>query len=380
MKNLMGDLFAEGFYRNIYEVQIATGNADPFAAINTQQVEAIVTRPWSPDGTNFSEKIWKDRNQLVNYLDRELTQSLIRGEGPDRLIRELQDRFNVTSKQAARLVQTEAAYFSTMSKIKSYKEMGFTKYTILAVMDAKTSEICMDMDGEVFDIEDMKVGATAPPFHPNCRTTIAQYEDTGDKAERSPGLLRDPNSGEMYSIPRDMTYKEWEQKYVKDAVENTADMEYNISAELTDDELYAINRYLSAESYVLNEKLRYDTSLSQRDLDLISNLDSALEKMPFYQGDISRSVHLSGSQLDDFINSHQPGMERLYKAYTSFTFGETYNPEARVQIYIADSGSGRNISQHNNAENEVLYPRNTWFAVEHITEKNGCYYIRLKER
>ena len=390
MRSQMGDIFAEGFSRNLYEVQRATGlaisqvnsNTDPFAALNTKKIEAVLTRPWAPDGTNFSEKIWKDRNGLVDYLNRELTQSFIRGEGPDRLIRELKEKFDVTSKQAARLVQTESAYFSTMSKIESYKEMGFTKYTILAVMDAKTSEICMEMDGEVFDIEDMKVGDNAPPFHPNCRTTIAPYADTGNEDERSHGLLRDPDSGEMYSVPRDMTYGEWYEKYVKakeNVVESSLDIGYNDDMKLTNDELHAINSYISDESYVINEKLRYDMPLSRDDVWHIANLDTALEKMPFYSGDISRSLYLEGQRLEDFLGHHTVDKEILVKSYTSFTYGDTYNPEARVQIHILDSSKGRDISMFNKDENEIIYPRNTRFWIIDILEDDGYYDMFLEE-
>jgi len=381
MRSLMGDIFTDGFERNISEIAKATGNTDPFAALNVNQTEAVLTRPWSPDGTNFSEKIWKDRNQLVNYLDRELTQSLIRGESPDRLIRELQDKFDVTSGQAARLIQTEAAYFSTMSKIESYKAMGFAKYTILAVMDAKTSEICMDMDGEVFDIEDMKVGATAPPFHPFCRTTIAPYADTGDASERSPGLLLDPVSGEMYTIPRDMTPGEWEQ-LAQNAVENNAETSYNYFDSLTKDEQRAISSYVSSEGYILNEKLR-SGGLSDSDdlqwIEMMSNMDTAIEKFPLYQGDISRSVHLRGNEIDSFLASHQPGDSISYKAYTSFTFGRTHFQDANVQIYLFGSIKGRDISSYRSAENEVIFPRNSEFLIVRLEEEDGRYKIYLEE-
>ena len=60
-------------------------------------------------------------------------------------------------------------------------------------------------------------GRTAPPFHCWCRSVTVPYfdDDFGEIGERA---ARDEN-GKTYYVPADMTYKEWEKKYVVDAVE-----------------------------------------------------------------------------------------------------------------------------------------------------------------
>jgi SPP1 gp7 family putative phage head morphogenesis protein len=46
------------------------------------------------------------------------------------------------------------------------------QYQILAAVDCRTSDICEEMNGKVFDFGTEQVGVNYPPFHPNCRTTI----------------------------------------------------------------------------------------------------------------------------------------------------------------------------------------------------------------
>ncbi len=56
-------------------------------------------------------------------------------------------------------------------------------------------------------------GARAPPFHVFCRSTTVPYfaEDFGDIGERA---ARDGESGKTYYVPADMTYREWEKKFI----------------------------------------------------------------------------------------------------------------------------------------------------------------------
>ena len=54
------------------------------------------------------------------------------------------------------------------------------------------------------------IGVTTPPFHQWCRGTTAPYfDDMDDIAER---WARDPETGETYTVPGNMTYKQWAAK------------------------------------------------------------------------------------------------------------------------------------------------------------------------
>ena len=60
-------------------------------------------------------------------------------------------------------------------------------------------------------MSEYQVGVTAPPFHPWCRgTTAPYYEDMKDVGDR---FARD-GEGKGYSVPRDMKFTDWKEKYV----------------------------------------------------------------------------------------------------------------------------------------------------------------------
>jgi SPP1 gp7 family putative phage head morphogenesis protein len=94
------------------------------------------------------------------------------------------------------------------SQVQAYDEAGVTKYQISAVIDDRTSEICRQMDGKVFELEEglklrdkyistpankikdtlgwvkpdnidktPKYKLSLPPYHFNCRTRTIIYRD-----------------------------------------------------------------------------------------------------------------------------------------------------------------------------------------------------------
>ena len=61
-----------------------------------------------------------------------------------------------------------------------YKEAGIEKYEFSATLDSRTSQICSELHGEVFEIKNIAVGLNYPPMHPRCRSTtipIVDYEN-----------------------------------------------------------------------------------------------------------------------------------------------------------------------------------------------------------
>lgn len=65
---------------------------------------------------------------------------------------------------------------------------------------------------------------------------------------------------------------------------------------LSEQEQHALNKYMSSESYVLNDKLRRG-KLSANEQKHVKNLDSALDKMPEYKGTVYRSVSDFGIEI-----------------------------------------------------------------------------------
>ena len=213
LDNLISDIYEDGYYRTIFEVQKGVGVGESFATLDKDKISKVISKPWATDGTNFSERVWGEhRASLVQSLNSDFTQAIIRGDTPDKLIKKIADDFGVAKYKAKRLVLTESSFFSSESHKDAYKELGVEEVKILATLDIGTCSDCGERDGEKIPMSMYETGVTVPPFHPNCKCTTAPVDDFDDGIE-SYRAARDEN-GKYYEVPDSMTYKQWKEKYV----------------------------------------------------------------------------------------------------------------------------------------------------------------------
>lgn len=167
---------------------------------------------------------------------------------------------------------------------------------------------------------------------------------------------------------------------LKKAEKDIEKTEENDIIKLTDEEVGAVNRYISSESYTLNDKLRNGVELTKNEQKLVKNLSSALNKLPKYKGDLNRSVSFDNDEkLATLLEEHKVGDIVTYKEFISTTKGEEYAPEFNVQIHINNSKKGTNISMLNESESEILYNINSKFKVLNVILREGIYHIVLSE-
>lgn len=151
---------------------------------------------------------------------------------------------------------------------------------------------------------------------------------------------------------------------------------------LTDTDQYVLNQYVSFDFYPINEKLRNGTPLTERENNMAEQLDSALQKLPLYRGNLSRSLYFGGDgdAIKECLNKFPVGEEICFKEFLSTTCGaELYNPDGEIQIFIENSRKGRDITNINSIEMEVLYERKSKFKVINVTEKAKKHWILLRE-
>lgn len=212
---LVKGIYTDGYYHTAFELQKGFNTSFNLQAFNNNELEKIVSKPWTTDGTNFSKRIWGEyRPELVNVVHTQLTQTLIRGMPPDRAIKTIAEKFNTTKSRAGNLVMTESAYFSSLSREDCYNDLGIGEFEIVATLDFKTSDTCRHLDGEHFPLSDYKVWVTAPPFHNRCRTTTCPYfndEFTLGEKRAARGI-----DGKTYYVDGNIKYPEWHSKYIKE--------------------------------------------------------------------------------------------------------------------------------------------------------------------
>lgn len=149
--------------------------------------------------------------------------------------------------------------------------------------------------------------------------------------------------------------------------------------ELIDSEQYAINQYISAEGYKINEALRKGLNLDSNQKKRINNLDKALSKCNNYNGNIVRVLEIEDSKkLKEFIRANKINKPILFKEYLSFSNKTNYNANANIIIYTV-STKAKDLRKFNPEEAEILYPRNSRFLVENIKKVDDKYYLLWRE-
>jgi SPP1 gp7 family putative phage head morphogenesis protein len=212
LDQLMRNIYSDGYYHTIYEIQKGFNIGWDIASIDQNKLEKIIKKPWAADGKNFSDRIWTNKSKLVNELHNELTQMTILGKAPDEAIRNISKKMKTSKNNAGRLVMTESAYFSSVAQKDAFNDLDVEQFEIVATLDSRTSAICQELDGKVFDMKDYEAGVTAPPFHVYCRTTTVPYFD--DEFNIGERAARDEETGKTYYVPSNMTYPQWKEKFV----------------------------------------------------------------------------------------------------------------------------------------------------------------------
>lgn len=325
--------YVSSVYQSSFEsIQTDMGITGVNTILPIEEIEKLIQYPWS--GENFSERIWNNREDLSKTLKSEITQAFIQGINPKEIIKKVESRMGSSHKNTVRLVRTELNYAMNQATKRAYEDDEIEEYEFLAEIDDRTSAVCRGLHRQRFKTKDAKVGVNYPPMHPHCRSTttpVIDYESIGKE-------------------------------------------------ELTYDEERAIMKYKSPSMYELNDKLRSGTELSLEEKEWVKNLDSALKKMPYYEGTVTRCLKIDRvEELNKFLRLHKPKDIIVYPAYTSTSMGELYNPESQIILKI-NSTKARDIKGIGLNEDETLYERNCKFKViEVVYNEEGKFEIELEE-
>ncbi|WP_170145355.1 minor capsid protein [Ammoniphilus oxalaticus] len=200
------EVYQSTYYHTMFDLAkqgVVSGAID---VLTDRTMKEILSYNWS--GLEFSERIWGHQEQTLAAIRKELERSFATGRSIQRTTKAIMEVTDVSRSRAETLIRTETNFFHTNAAQQAYVEAGIDQYEILATLDRRTSAICRGQDGQVYDEKDYEPGKTAPPFHPNCRTTTIPYFD---EAEYMEGERRQSANGLIQS----MTYEEWYDKYVK---------------------------------------------------------------------------------------------------------------------------------------------------------------------
>lgn len=409
-------VYKDNYYHSIFEVQKGFNVGWDIGQVDEKKLSRIISKPWAADGKNFSERIWGQRTQLVNELHQQLTRTCVLGKAPDGAIEAIAKKFDVTKKQAGRLVMTEQAYFHSISQKDAFNELDVEEYEIVATLDSHTSSICQEMDGQHFPMKDYEPGVTAPPFHVWCRTvTVPYFEDNygGERAARD-------EDGNTYYVPDNMTYKNWASEYINDEIDikkgirNVKEKIYNKYDVLTRERppkslVEIVSGNLSLESAIDNAPEPFKSILMSKSQDikfaktdcigsqryntrhgifinLNKNLSDTRGQWTTLFHEIGHNVDkLSGriSKNSTFVNFLRTDFENFTKGYSSWhniSIDETYNQlsarlmkqsneESHIMSDLFDALSGGKCKGH------YGHPKGYWKSERVISKEAFAHFF-----
>lgn len=115
------------------------------------------------EGVDWSDRIWANQDALKNDVNRIMKQALLAHTNPVSQTKLIRDRYNVTEKQARRLLRTESARVMAQQGIDNAKDLGYTK--VMWVTNTAACRICMPHDGKTYTLNEAD---GMIPQHPNC--------------------------------------------------------------------------------------------------------------------------------------------------------------------------------------------------------------------
>ena len=214
LREYLEEIYEDSYYRTIFNVEQDLGFAVSYTKPNQKLIEKAISKQYQ--GVNYSTAIWNSKYNLFKILEQKIPQGLSAGWNPKKLAQIVNKQLKTGYNNTVRLIRTEYNLLMNEATADGYKQCGIEQYKILATLDSRTSEICQELDGKIFDFKDKEVGVNYPPFHYNCRTTTIPYFEP-DEIDKEFGIgtrIAKDEEGNSYYIPSDMSYKEWKENYV----------------------------------------------------------------------------------------------------------------------------------------------------------------------
>ena len=215
--------------------------------VSRDKIKAVLDKPWS--GANFSQRLWSNTDKLAETVKQEIVNGMIQGINLKTMSKRVSERFETAKKNdVERLLRTEVNYVLNQATLDGYKEAGIEKYEFSATLDSRTSQICSELHGNIFEIKNIAVGLNYPPMHPRCRSTtipIIDYESLAKQARDEIGE-KDNNDNEPLTNDENKSIT----KESKEPVPNTFTMAWAQNDNVEYNEVRKLQKELTTEEII----------------------------------------------------------------------------------------------------------------------------------
>lgn len=216
VRDRLMDVLEQSYYRQTFDIQQGVGLHYDFSKLSNRQMQAIIAQKWE-DG-NYSSRIWKNNQGFARKVEQTVAVGILSGQSfrdmSDNLRHVVgEDDSEGAKYKAMRLIRTECDHIAVQGQMLGYQAAEIEYYTFIATLDLVTSDICRALDLQRFPVAEAKTGVNLPPMHPHCRSVTGPYIDEAVLA-KTYRAARDPVTGKSITVPANMSYREWYQKYV----------------------------------------------------------------------------------------------------------------------------------------------------------------------
>lgn len=149
-----------------------------FTQVSESNAKQMIQSTWLADGKTFSDRVWKNTEDLVATLNEDFVHVVITGGDTGKVIKKLEtmvrEDVSKARSKARTLVTTEVNHIQTEAAAKRYKDAGLDEYMFLG-REKHEKELhcdCKKLDGKIFSFSEKVIGKNCPPMHPNCRCRI----------------------------------------------------------------------------------------------------------------------------------------------------------------------------------------------------------------
>lgn len=210
----LSELIPHAYYHSAYDKQYSSGMGMFLSLLTEERIDEIRLTNWS--GIRYAKRIRNNSTRLADLLTAEVLSGFLTKKNQLRMAEIMTQRIAEAFNRSYTLLRTEACFVTNQAELQSYVDNAVEKYRYVAVLDMRTSKMCRLLDGQKFDVDKAIVGINFPPLHPHCRSTTRPVIDGEDLSEQERNAT-DPKTGEQMTVPADMTYGEWYDKYVNKA-------------------------------------------------------------------------------------------------------------------------------------------------------------------
>lgn len=365
--------YEDSFIGTLYDLH---GQGIPLIFPIDQEETATMIQKTHND-IKLSKRLYDNVDVLKDDVISEVSRGISNGYSWQQVTRNLTAYSDISLHRAKTIAQTEGHRVQQQSQMKTLEKAKDAGADVVkqwdSTLDSRTREDHQRLDGQIRELDEPFEANGRKAMYPggfgiasediNCRCCMLQRARWAMDEEELEELKR---RAEFFGLDKTDDFEEFKNKFFENIV--------------TDADTKAIYDYMGSKSYIINEKLRDGMELSVDDKNFIKELDTALDKMPAYKGNLQRSLYFKTQEdVEEFLKSYSPDGIIKYKEYLSTTKGESYNPDGQVQIFIQDALNGKDISVLNPKEQEVVYKRDSCFVVLDILNIDDVYYILLGE-